>query len=138
MKSERLVLMLLALAFVVAPPSPQTAVAARSNDYSARLITPRAGAVLIPGQTVRIEWTAVFPRVDLTMCEAELFLSIDGGRTFTYISEQRDPTLRYFDWLVPKTPTDMAILDVRFGCLGSYPETSSVQTQSVFRIVSGH
>lgn len=127
---------LLALTFVMAPPSPRSAFAARREIYGAKLISPKPGEVLIPGQVVRIQWTAVFPRVDLTQCEAELFLSIDGGRTFTIITEQRDPTVRYFDWTVPRTPTRMAILDVRFGCLGIYPETSSIQAQSVFVISS--
>ena len=91
---------------------------------------------MIPGQIVRIEWTAVYPEVDLTMCEMELLLSLDGGRTFVYITEQRDPTLRYFNWTVPKTPTTAAVLDIRFGCLGIYPETASPQVQTRFVISS--
>lgn len=88
----------------------------------------------MPGQVVKVEWTAVFPDVDLAMCEMELLLSIDGGRTFTYITEQRDPTVQYFNWTVPKTPTGAAVLDIRFGCLAIYAETSSTQAQSTFVI----
>ena len=69
------------------------------------------------------------------MCEAEVFLSLDGGRTFyTRLMESRNPRLQYFDWTVPNTPTNEAVLDIRFGCLNLYPETRSVQIQSAFVI----
>lgn len=90
----------------------------------------------MPGQVVRIEWTAVFPEVNLTMCEAEILLSLDGGRTFVFVTESRNPTVQHFDWTVPKTPTRAAVLDIRFGCLGIYAETSSPQVQSAFVISS--
>jgi hypothetical protein len=135
MKTRRLILTLLALTFALTPQSPTTVLANPSRgNYSARLISPTAGQVLIPGQVVRVEWIASFPGVDLTLCEAEVLLSVDGGRTFTYVTEQRDPTQQHFNWTVPKTPTTAAVLDIRFGCLGSYPETSSVQLQSRFVI----
>jgi hypothetical protein len=136
MKTHRLVLALLALTFALAPQSPRTAFGHRGNDnYRARLISPRAGQVLSPGQVVRIEWTADFPDVDLTMCETEVLLSLDGGKTiYMMLTEQRNPKVQYFDWTVPNTPTNAAVLDIRFGCLNLYPETSSVQVQSAFVI----
>jgi hypothetical protein len=134
MKTLRLVLALLALTFVLAPQSTRTAFAERKKGYGAKLISPRAGEVVMPGTVVRVEWTAAFPDVDLTMCETEILLSIDGGATFTYITSQRDPGVQYFNWVVPRTPTRMAILDIRFGCLGIYPETPSPQVQSAFVI----
>ena len=85
MKTQRLILTLLALTFALAPQSLTTASAARKKEYSAKLISPKAGEVLMPGQVVRVEWTAVFPDVDLTMCETEILLSLDGGRTFTWM-----------------------------------------------------
>ena len=88
----------------------------------------------MPGQVVRVEWTAAFPDVDLTMCETEILLSIDGGTTFTFITSQRDPTVQHFNWTVPRTPTRKAVLDIRFGCLNIYPETRSPQFQSAFVI----
>jgi hypothetical protein len=132
MKTRRLVLALLALA----PQSPGTAFAqAYRGKYSAKLISPRAGEVLHPGQVVRIEWTAKFPGVDLTMCETEVLLSLDGGRTiYMLLTEQRNPQVQYFDWTVPNAPTNAAVLDIRFGCLNIYPETPSVQVQSAFVI----
>ena len=137
MKTQRLILALLALTFALAPQLPRTAFAqADKKKYSARLISPRAGQVLIPGQVVRIEWTADFPDVDVTMCETEILLSLDGGRTiYMLLTEQRNPTVHYFDWTVPSTPpTNEAVLDIRFGCLNLYPETSSLQVQSAFVI----
>ena len=136
MKAPRLILALLALTFALAPQSPRTALAQPyKKKYSAHLISPRAGAVLIPGQVVRIEWTADFPNVDLTMCETEVLLSLDGGRTiYMLLTEQRNPEVQYFDWTVPNAPTNAAVLDVRFGCLNIYPETRSLQLQSVFVI----
>ena len=104
--------------------------------YSASLVAPRAGEVLVPGRVYRIEWTSVLPDMDLSLCETELRLSLDGGRTFTWITGERDPTVKYVDWIVPNTPSRNAVIDVHFGCLGHYPETSSIQTRSAFIIDS--
>ena len=136
MNPQRLILALLALTFVLAPQSPRTAFAQRTRQrYRAKLISPAAGQVLVPGQVVRIEWTADFPDVDLTMCETEVLLSLDGGRTiYMLLTEQRNPKVQYFDWTVPNAPTNEAVLDIRFGCLNIYPETRSLQVQSAFVI----
>jgi len=138
-KTPRLILALLALTFALASQLPGTAFAqADQKKYSAKLISPRAGQVLSPGQVVRIEWTADFPNVDLTMCETEVLLSLDGGRTiYMLLTEQRNPEVQYFDWTVPNAPTNAAVLDVRFGCLNIYPETSSIQLRSAFVISPG-
>jgi hypothetical protein len=124
------------LTFALAPQLPGTAFAQRTNDtYRATLISPRAGQVLSPGQVVRIQWTVDYPSVDLTMCETELLLSLDGGKTiYMLLTEQRNPKVHYFDWTVPNAPTNAAVLDIRFGCLNIYPETSSLQVQSAFVI----
>jgi hypothetical protein len=134
MKTRPLILTLLALTFVLAPQSPRTALAERKKQYSAQLISPRPGEILRAGQVVRVEWTAAFPDVDLSMCETEVLLSLDGGTTFTFITSQRDPRVQYFDWTVPKTPTRTAVIDIRFGCLNVFAETSSRQLQSAFVI----
>jgi hypothetical protein len=136
MKIQRLILALLAFTFAVALQSPGTAYAQDvKGNYSARLISPRPGQVLNPGQLVRVAWTADFPNVDLSMCETEVLLSLDGGKTiYMLLTEQRNPQVQYFDWTVPNTPTKTAVLDVRFGCLNLYPETSSVQLRSAFVI----
>ena len=136
MKTPRFILALFALTVALAPQSPNIAFAQPYKPgYRAKLISPRAGQVLVPGQVVRIQWTADFPNVDLTMCETELLLSLDGGRTiYMMLTEQRNPNVQYFDWTVPNTPTNEAVLDIRFGCLNIYPETRSVQIRSAFVI----
>ena len=136
MKTPRFILALLALTVALAPQSPKTAFAQPNRKkYSARLISPRAGEVLVPGQVVRIQWTADFPDVDLTMCEMEVLLSLDGGKTiYMRLIESRNPKIQYFDWTVPNAPTNEAVLDIRFGCLNIYPETRSLQLRSAFVI----
>ena len=136
MKTPRFILALLALTVALAPQLPKTASAQpNSKKYSARLISPRAGEVLVPGQVVRIAWTANFPDVDLTMCETEILLSLDGGNTtYMRLTESRNPRVQYFDWVVPNAPTNTAVLNIRFGCLNIFPETPSIQLQSVFVI----
>ena len=137
MKTQRLVLTLLAVTFALAPQSPRTASAeGQRGRYAAKLMSPNAGAVLLPGQVVRVEWMVIFPSVDLTKCETEVFLSVDGGKTFTFVTNVHNPHVQYFDWIVPRSPTKAAILDIRFGCLGLFPETSSPQVQSTFEISS--
>jgi len=138
MKLQRSILALGTLAFILALQSPATALAQGDKPkYGAKLISPRPGQVLQSGQVVRIQWTANFPNVDLSMCETEVLLSLDGGRTiYMMVTEQRNPRIQYFDWTVPNTPTNQAVLDIRFGCLNIYPETSSLQLQSPFVIGS--
>src|SRR5689334_14557995 len=135
MTNRRLIPALLALTVALAPQSLTTAFAQLGIDYySAKLISPRAGEVLVPGQVVRVQWTANFP-VDPSMCETEVLLSLDGGKTiYMLLTEQRNPKIQYFDWIVPNAPTNAAVLDIRLGCPNRYPETSSLQVQSAFVI----
>ena len=110
--------------------------AVADNDYSARLISPTAGQVLYPGQRVRVEWEATLPTPQAVGCETELVLSLDGGSTFnTYITPPLDPKAKYFYWTVPNTPTNAAVLDIRFGCEVFYPESRSPQSASPFVIM---
>jgi hypothetical protein len=134
MKIRELAVIMLAVALGFAPPFVNTSHAV-TGAYSAQLISPTAGQVLHPGQVVRVEWTAVFPKVNLTYCEMEVFLSLDGGTTFnTCISVSFDPQTTFFYWTVPNTPTNAAVLDIRFGCEMIYPETHSPQPASTFVI----
>jgi hypothetical protein len=135
MKTQRFIITLFALTFAFAPQSFRTATAEPLGlRYRAELISPRAGEVLVPGKVFRISWRSTLPRMDLSQCETELRLSLDGGKTFTWITGERDPRVKYFDWTVPNTPTNAAVLDIYFGCLGYYPETESLQVQSAFVI----
>jgi hypothetical protein len=137
MKTQRFIITLLVLTFAFAPQLFRTATAESIGlKYHAELISPSAGEVLVPGQVYRISWKSTLPRMDLSWCETELRLSLDGGRTFTWITGERDPTVRYFDWIVPNTPTKTAVLDLHFGCLGYYPETESLQAPFVISAIA--
>jgi hypothetical protein len=135
MKTQRFIPALLVLIFALAPQFSENASAqAHKWGYSATLISPSAGQVLTPGQVVRIQWKSNFPGVDVSMCETELLLSLDGGKTiYSRLIESRNPTVQYFDWTVPNTPTNQAVLDIRFGCMNLYPETSSLQSSFIIR-----
>jgi hypothetical protein len=136
MKSPRIVMIVFALTLALAPQLRTSAAEPEQKIgvYSARLISPRAGEVLLPGQVVKITWEATFPKLDLSWCETEILLSIDGGRTFTLVTGERDPREKSVEWIVPNTPSETAVLNLHFGCLGRYPETESIQTQSTFVI----
>jgi hypothetical protein len=110
---------------------------ADSGTYRATLISPRLGQVLYPGQHVTIKWQSQLPKTRAQACEAELWLSLDGGRTFTTcITPQLNPRANSFNWLVPNMPSNAAVLDIRFGCEYYYPESYSPQPQSTFVIAT--
>jgi hypothetical protein len=143
MKTRGFVVTLFAVAFAFAPQLLKTSTAApdaQQGTYAAKLVSPQAGDVVFPGQKVRIVWEALLPKlpVDLSWCEAEIYLSLDGGKSFPVIITpiRLDPNYKIlsFDWTVGNTPTAAAVLDIRFGCEQFYPETRSVQTTSSFVI----
>ena len=134
MKNRGFFVMMFAVALSFAPQFSDTSSAA-SAKYSAQLISPTAGQVLYPGQIVRVEWRSVLPNIYLGACEMEVWLSLDGGRTFnTLISPWLDPKAQYFYWTVPNLPTNAAVMDVRFGCEPGYPESCAPQPASTFVI----
>lgn len=134
MKIRGLVIIMVAVALSFAPQFVATS-SAQTGTYSAKLISPAAGQVLQPGDTVRVEWKSRLPNIDLGWCEAEVWLSLDGGRRFTArISPWMDGTAHYFDWTVPNWPTEAAVLDIRFGCEQFYPESYAPQRASTFVI----
>ena len=144
-KSKMKIHKLIGISFVVAfavtlqlgNPSSALSASEQSGGYSATLLSPTAGAVLYPGQIVRVEWRSSFPPIRLGACESEVWLSLDGGRTFTmWISPWMDPKAQYFYWTVPNTPTNQAVLDVRFGCEQFYPESFAPQRASMFTIAN--
>jgi hypothetical protein len=129
---------LLAIVFAVAlSAAPQlVTTASAGGTYSASLISPRVGQVLYPGQHIRVEWKSVLPNLGgLAGCEMEVWMSVDGGRTFQMcISPRLNPKAKFFNWTVPNMPTNAAVLDVRFGCEAFYPETFAPQPASTFVI----
>jgi hypothetical protein len=138
MKTHKSLSTLLVVAFALAPQLLNTSrgtLAASGGTYSAKLISPRFGQVLYPGQQVRIEWEATFPDMkNLHACEMEIWLSLDGGRTFGRCITPVGPNVTHYDWTVPNTPTTSAVLDIRFGCELYYPESYSPQPASTFVI----
>ena len=134
MNTRGLLAIVFAVAFSAAPQLVTTASA--GGTYSARLISPRVGQVLYPGQHVTVEWKSTLPSLKgLSGCEMEVWMSVDGGRTFVMcISPWLNPNTKSFDWTVPNMPTNAAVLDVRFGCEVFYPETFAPQPSSTFVI----
>lgn len=134
MKTHPFIIALFTLAVAFALPFSKIA-NANTGIYAARLTSPTLGQVLTPGKQVKVAWTTAFPPVDLSWCEMEIWLSLDGGKNFLYqITAQLDPRISYFYWTVPNTPTNAAVLDIRFGCEGYYPESYSPQPASTFVI----
>jgi hypothetical protein len=130
MKTCGVVVTLFLVAFAFAPAKLNA-----QGTYKAKLISPTVGQVLHPGQKIRIEWQSRLPLRDPTGCEMEVWLSVDGGSTFPMcITPILNPTAKFFDWTVLNTPTNAAVLDIRFGCEGWYPESYSPQPASTFVI----
>jgi hypothetical protein len=145
MKTQRLIIISIAVAFAFVPQLLRTSAAAAEPDnlrglYAARLISPRPGEVVYPGQKVRVVWESLLPKlpVDLSWCESEIWLSLDGGKSFPFVITPVGLDLMArtltFDWTVPNTPTNEAVLDIRFGCQQYFPENRSVQARSSFVI----
>lgn len=103
------------------------------------MLFPKTGEAFSPGQKVRIAWNIdLSPKIKLSWCEQEIFLSIDGGKTFSYrITPELSPSLREYIWTVPNLPTDQAVLDIRFGSEFSQTrfEKSQPQKRNMFRIL---
>ena len=133
MNTRGLLVAIFAVALGVAPQLVSTSSAA--GTYSATLLSPRVGQVVYPGQKIMIEWKSTLPNMDLTGCEREVWLSLDGGRTFSScITPILPPKTDSYLWTVPNLPTNAAVLDIRFGCEGWYPECYAPQPMSTFVI----
>ena len=80
-------------------------------------------------------WDRFYTLGSKSGCEMEVWLSLDGGGTFPMcITPILDPKATQFDWTVPNMPSNAAVLDIRFGCDGWYPESYSPQSASTFVI----
>jgi hypothetical protein len=107
-----------------------------------RMLTPQKGDAFRPGDTVTITWEYVNvdgrPPANTSWCEQEIYLSLDGGRTNARrLTLALDPSVRSFEWVVPNTPSDNAVLDIHYGCetTNSPAEVPNKQVQSRFRIL---
>jgi hypothetical protein len=129
MKIRGLVLIVVAVAFAFAPAKLNA-----QGNYAVKLTSPVAGQVLYAGQKIMIEWKHMLPNIPLSGCESEAWLSLDAGRSFTLWLTFLDPRNTSFLWTVPNTPTNAAVLDIRFGCDLHYPESYAPQPASTFVI----
>jgi hypothetical protein len=129
MKIRGLVLIVVAVAFAFASAKLNA-----QGNYAVKLTSPVAGQVLYAGQKIMIEWKHMLPNIPLSGCESEAWLSLDGGRSFTLWLTFLDPRNTSFLWTVPNTPTNAAVLDIRFGCDLHYPESYAPQPASTFVI----
>jgi hypothetical protein len=132
----------IALALSMFVVSTETVTAQSPARPSIRMLTPTKGQSFRPGQKVRITWEFVWPagahESTNAWCEQEIFLSIDGGQTVARrITLRLDPDERFFDWVVPNTPTNKAVLDIHYGCetADSLGEVRNVQRKAEFRIL---
>ena len=133
MNTRGLLVTIFTVALSIAPQLVSNSSA--EGTYSATLISPRVGQVLYPRQKIMVEWKSTLPNMDLPGCEREVWLSLDGGNTFTScITPILDPKAASYVWTVPNLPTDAAVLDIRFGCEGWYPESFAPQPASTFVI----
>jgi hypothetical protein len=122
------VVTLFILAFAFAPAKLNA-----QGNYRVKLISPVAGQVLYGGQQIMVEWRHTLPHTP-GACESEAWLSLDGGITFTWIAFLA-PNNTSLLWTVPNTPTNSAVLDIRFGCeIPYYPESYAPQLTSMFTI----
>jgi hypothetical protein len=133
MKTFGFVLIMVVVAFAFAPVKSNA-----QGNYAVRLISPVAGQVLYPGQRIMVEWRHRVPDIPLAGCESEAWLSLDGGVTFPTWVTFLDPRSTSFMWTVPNTPTNSAVLDIRFGCDLHYPESYSPQLASHFVIAKSN
>ena len=80
MKTPGLIVTLFLVTFAFAP-AKLNAQSSQKQGYSAKLISPRLGQVLRPGQQVRVEWDAALPDMrNLHACEMEIWLSLEQAR----------------------------------------------------------
>lgn len=133
MNTRGLLAVIFAMVLSLAPQFVNNAGA--GGTYSATLISPRVGQVLTPGQHIRVEWRSTLPNINMGACEMEVWLSVDGGRTFPmWISPWLGPKATSFDWTVPNMPTNAAVMDIRFGCEPGWPESYAPQPGATFVI----
>ena len=129
MKIRGLVLIMVAVAFAFAPAKLNA-----QGNYAVKLTSPVAGQVLYAGQKIMVEWKHKLPNIPLAGCESEAWLSLDGGGTFPVWITWLGASSTSFLWTVPNTPTNAAVLDIRFGCDLHYPESYAPQPASTFVI----
>ncbi len=82
-----------------------------------RFTAPQSGESLAPGSIVEVRWTPLCDRLPAReIDEAEIVLSLDGGRTFPVrVTPELKPCSAAFLWKVPALPAAHARLALRAG-----------------------
>ncbi len=117
--------------------------AARATEAAPQFLTPGAGEALAPGAIVEVRWppSLCAPHSELgegrEIDEAEIVLSLDGGRTFPIrVTPELSPCASRFLWKVPALATAHARLALRAGA-DDRSETESIEILSAeFRILA--
>ncbi len=112
------------------------------NAAAPQFLTPGSGEALAPGTIVEVRWPSLCaPHSGLgegrELDEAEIVLSLDGGRTFPIrVTPELSPCAGRFLWKVPALATTHARLALRTGA-DERSETESIGTLSAeFRILA--
>lgn len=116
MRSPRAALIRLAVVVLAAIAAAAPAAAEKENDL-VRLVSPRPGATLVGGSAVVLEWRPGPGLAALRHAEEwEVFLSLDGGRTFlSRITPHLDIRMRRVTVHVPRLPSNDVRLLLRMG-----------------------
>jgi hypothetical protein len=103
----------------------------------ARLIAPAPGTTLAAGSTIALEWEpgpsfAALPHAE----EWEVFLSVDGGRTYvSRLTPRLEIGMRRLSVRVPELPSDDVRLLLR---VGDERDERAMAIPGRYRIVAGH
>jgi hypothetical protein len=91
--------------------------AAPAVKASSPFAAPSAGESLAPGSIVEVHWTSLCDDLrHRDLDEAEIVLSLDGGRTFPIrVSPELSSSSTRFLWTVPSLPAAHARLAIRAG-----------------------
>jgi hypothetical protein len=105
---------------------------------SSRFSSPSAGESLAPGAVVEVRWTSPCSALRARdLDEAELVLSLDGGRTFPVrVTPELESCASRVVWTVPALPAEHARLALRAGAEERDATESIVFVSGDFRILS--
>lgn len=117
MRSLRVALARSAGVVLAAMAAVAPAAAAEAEQELVRLVSPRPGSTLVGGSAVVLEWQPGRRLAELRHVEEwEMFLSLDGGRTFSSrITPHLDIRMRRATVHVPRLPSSDVRLLVRMG-----------------------
>ncbi|MFY9555359.1 MAG: PKD domain-containing protein, partial [Blastocatellia bacterium] len=92
------------------------------------LLYPNGGEVLQFDSTCVITWSVSGP----APTQQDVYLSLNGGSTWTVVAERVPITLRQVSWRVPKSPTNSARIKIRLSTAGgTYVEDVSNSNFSI-------